>query len=283
LRRHQEDFEKKRNAEILEVQRMEAAEKRRSDEMARRIAQQAAQREQDFSTMKKIVSRSIAVSHLNDLKSRAMAHLHDAGVFADTVKGAVEMAFVPQLFQMAAQQMQQNAEDRANASAIMRSLVNGKFDAQAEAIAKERRRLAIIDEAEKKVRIEAEQARLRKEAERQRIEIEQKAMIEWELWQPPPPPQVTIASLTEDETPQAVLTDERQLPLPAEKLEELKGLLESVAADATKIVVASQLEDPDAYDEASATFGQYVDDFKVIDAPEPAAAETEAAGEGEAA
>merc|ERR1719271_1697212 len=73
LRLHQEDFEKKRNAEILEVQRMEAAEKRRSDEMARRIAQQAAQRERDFSTMKKIVSRSIAVAHLNDLKVRAMA------------------------------------------------------------------------------------------------------------------------------------------------------------------------------------------------------------------
>merc|ERR1719262_2190962 len=104
-------------------------------------------------------------------------------------------------------------------------------------------------------------------------------MMEWEQWQPPPPPQVTIASLTEDESPKAVLTDERQLPVPAEKLEELKGLLESVAADPTKMVVASQLEDPD---EVSATFGQYVDDFKVIDAPEPAAAETDAAGEGDA-
>merc|ERR1740127_276409 len=53
LRRHQDDFEKRRNAEMLEVQRMEAAEKRRSDEMQRRMQQQAAQREQDLSVMKK--------------------------------------------------------------------------------------------------------------------------------------------------------------------------------------------------------------------------------------
>merc|ERR1719265_791780 len=51
LQRHQEDFEKRRNAEMLEVQRMEAAEKRRSDEMERRMRQQAAQKEVDLSSM----------------------------------------------------------------------------------------------------------------------------------------------------------------------------------------------------------------------------------------
>merc|ERR1740127_384933 len=68
LRRHQDDFEKRRNAELLEVQRMEAAEKRRHDEMTRRINQQKAQREQDLSVMKKVVSRSIAATHLSSLK-----------------------------------------------------------------------------------------------------------------------------------------------------------------------------------------------------------------------
>merc|ERR1719214_397028 len=47
LRRHQEDFEKRRNAELQEVQRMESAEKRRNDELERRVQQQSAQREQD--------------------------------------------------------------------------------------------------------------------------------------------------------------------------------------------------------------------------------------------
>merc|ERR1719262_1128883 len=90
LRRHQEDFEKRRNAELLEVQRMEAAEKRRHDEMERRMQQQAAQREQDLSMMRKVVSRSIASAHLSSLKDRALAHLLDAGIFADSMQGAVE-------------------------------------------------------------------------------------------------------------------------------------------------------------------------------------------------
>merc|ERR1719203_2707955 len=75
LRRHQEDFEKRRNSEMLEVQRMEAAEKRRADEMERRLNQQAAQREQDLSVLRKVVSRSISTAHLSDLKERALAHL----------------------------------------------------------------------------------------------------------------------------------------------------------------------------------------------------------------
>merc|ERR1719217_147512 len=95
LRLHQEDFEKRRNTEMLEVQRMEAAEKRRSDEMERRMQQQAAQREQDISVMKKVISRSIASAHLSSLKDRALAHLSDAGIFADSMQGAVESKFVP--------------------------------------------------------------------------------------------------------------------------------------------------------------------------------------------
>merc|ERR1719183_2962742 len=145
-----------------------------------------------MSTMKKIVSRSIAVSHLSSIRDRAMAHLNDAGVFADTTQGAVESAFVPQLLQMVTQGMEQSAQDRVSAGAIMKSLVAGKLETQAQAISKERRRLAAIDEAEKKVRIEAEQERLRKEAEKQRVEMEQQAMMDWERYQPPPPPQVTV-------------------------------------------------------------------------------------------
>merc|ERR1712151_819138 len=93
LRRHQEDFEKRRNAQLLEVQRMEAAEKRREEEMKRRLQQQSAQREQDLSMMRKVVSRSIASAHLSSLKDRALGHLSDAGVFADSVQLAVETRF----------------------------------------------------------------------------------------------------------------------------------------------------------------------------------------------
>merc|ERR1719321_1893661 len=100
LRRHQEDFEKRRNAEMLEVQRMEAAEKRRNDDLQRRMTQAAAQREQNLSIMKKVVSRSVAAAHMSSLKDRALAHLQDAGVFASAMQGSVEMLFVPDLLKM---------------------------------------------------------------------------------------------------------------------------------------------------------------------------------------
>merc|ERR1719359_1425900 len=77
LKRHQEDFEKRRAAELLEVQRMEAAEKRRDDELKRRMQQQAAQREVDLSIMKKVASRSIASAYLGSLKDRTLSRLLD--------------------------------------------------------------------------------------------------------------------------------------------------------------------------------------------------------------
>merc|ERR1712125_133624 len=83
LRRHQEDFEKRRAAELLEVQRMEAAETRRDDELKRRMQQQASQRDVDLSIMRKVASRSIASAYLGGLQDRALAHLLDAGVFTE--------------------------------------------------------------------------------------------------------------------------------------------------------------------------------------------------------
>lgn len=278
LRRHQEDFEKRRNTEVLEVQRMEAAEKRRSDEMTRRMQQQAAKREQDLSVMKKVMSRSIAAGHLSSLKEGALAHLKDAQVFTDTRQGAVETKFVPQLLQMVTTQMQQNREDMVAITSAMTSTVTGKLDKQLAAIEAERKRLQAIDDAEKKARMEREQERLRLEKERQRDAREQQAMVEWEAYQPPPPPDVTITELIEDaENPMAVLTDGRQLPVKAEKVQALKEMLESLAGmEPPKIVVASQLVDEST--EVSATFGQYVDDFRLADPQvEDAPADGEAA------
>merc|ERR1719321_303048 len=128
LRRHQEDFEKRRNAEMLEVQRMEAAEKRRNDELQRRMHQASAQREQDLSVMKKVISRSIAASHLSSLKDRALAHLMDAGFFTNSMQGAVDNLFVPDLLKQVAAQNGQNTTDRQVLGAVMRSAMQGKLD-----------------------------------------------------------------------------------------------------------------------------------------------------------
>lgn len=262
LRRHQEDFEKRRNTEMLEVQRMEAAEKRRSDEMQRRMAQASAQREQDLSVMKKVVSRSVAASHLVSLKDRALAHLTDAGVFASKIEGAVDSVFLPNLLKTITGQMQQQAENRTVVENVMRSSMQAKLDNHQKVLASERSRLAAIDAAEKRARIERQQERLRVEAEQKRIETEQQAMCDWEQWQPAPPPEVTITGVTSEEPVKAVTSEGKELALLPEKLPDLTALLESLnGMDPPKIVVASLL---DTDDDGS----QYVDDFRLADKPE---------------
>mmetsp|Transcript_14294 Transcript_14294/g.33602 ORF Transcript_14294/g.33602 Transcript_14294/m.33602 type:complete len:393 (-) Transcript_14294:144-1322(-) len=185
LRRHQEDFEKRRNAEMLEVQRMEAAEKRRQEEMQRRLQQQASQKEQDLSLMRKVVSRSIAAAHLSSLKDRALAHLLDAGVFADAMQLAVDNRFMPQLLQMVSKQMEQSREDRQIFKDVVRSVAATRLQKQERALQVERRRLATVDGAERQARVEIAAERARQEKDRQRVQEEQASLVEWEAEQPP--------------------------------------------------------------------------------------------------
>merc|ERR1719160_690632 len=136
---------------------MEAAEKRRSDEMERRMQQASAQREQDFSVMKKVISRTIASAHLSSLKERALSHLFDAGIFNSSMQGAVETRFVPDLLKTVTAEIQKNRSDLAAATAVMKSTVSSKLESQLTALNAERRRLQAVDEAEKKARQEQEE------------------------------------------------------------------------------------------------------------------------------
>jgi len=260
LARHQEDFEKRRTTEMLEVQRMEAAETRRSDEMERRMQQAAAQREKDLSIMKKVVARSLAASHLSSIKDRALAHLLDAGVFEDPLQSAVESLFVPDLLKTIGSQVQQKTADRAVVAGAMRTMVQAKLDTHRQKLQAERDRLAAIDAAEKQARIEAQQERLRIEAERQRVQREQESMMAWEQWQPDPPPEVTIVGVRtpEGEPVKALTADDEEFDMLPDKVPELNAMLE--ALEPSKLVKASVLEN-------TVEGTQYVDDFRLVDAP----------------
>mmetsp|Transcript_122896 Transcript_122896/g.292325 ORF Transcript_122896/g.292325 Transcript_122896/m.292325 type:complete len:468 (+) Transcript_122896:60-1463(+) len=221
LQRHQEDFEKRRNAELLEVQRMEAAEKRRADEVQRRVAQQAARHEQDICTMRKVLARQIASEHLQGLKGRLLQNLEDAGVFADVGSMAVETKFMPGLLQAVVQQIQNSTQEHALADAVISSSVDSKLQKHSAVLEIERRRLALIDEAERQAREEKQEALAKKQAEAELIKQQQQMMMEWEAFIPDPPPvpeefevleiraeeflvaldDGTVASITEEQLP----------------------------------------------------------------------------------
>jgi len=208
---------------------MEAAEKRREEEMKRRIQQQTAQREQDLSMMKKVVSRSIASAHLSTLKERALGQLRDAGVFADSIQLTVDNKFMPQLLQMVGKQMQDKSRDRQLLGEIMESAVVARVEKQNQVLELERRRLATIDDAERQARIEIAENREREKQEELRIQKEKDAMLEWEAFVPEKPvPEIAaefeVAEFKAEEKV-LVLANEAVVQLPAEWDDEQIGNL----------------------------------------------------------
>jgi len=186
LQRHQEDFEKRRNAELLEVQRMEAAEKRRSDEMERRMQQQAAQKEVDLSSMRKVASRSIAAAHLSSLQDRVLAHLFDAGVFASRTEEEVQAIFLPQLLNLASQAARDIEKDKQRVENLVKGSAAKLLAGHGNILAAERRRLEALEKAEREARREREEHKKIKEENDKRIQREQAKMRKWEAKLPKP-------------------------------------------------------------------------------------------------
>jgi len=223
LRRHQEDYEKRCLAELLEVQRMEAAEKRRSDEVERRMQQQRARRQEELTTMRKVVSRSIAATHLSSLKERALAHLHDAGIFTEQVQLDVESTFVPNLFQMVSRQVQSQGKHQDILDDVLTATVKRSYQAHDGVLQKERERLQAVDDATRKAREERRVEVERREGERLRIEQEQNALMEWEAYQPPPPTPPPEPEATEAEEGAAPAEGEEGTDQPPPENQEEEG------------------------------------------------------------
>jgi hypothetical protein len=243
LRIHQEKFEKRRNAELQEVQRMEAAEQRRQDEMKRRVQQESAQKERDLITMRKVCSRALASSTLSSLKNRTLSHLHDAGIFEHPAKLAVANAFMPQLLEMVSAEMTGRAEQGKLMNEVMQKSVSSKIEAHSQALEVERRRIAAIDAAERQARLEVEETRKAREAEEVRVQEEQARLAEWEAFVPevpvveePPADEVQIVEVKAEESV-VVLSDETTAAISEEQAaalaEALAGLAEGQKVMAT--------------------------------------------------
>jgi len=254
LQRHQEEFEKRRNAELLEVQRMEAAEQRRADEMRNRVNQQAAQRERDLVTMQKVLSRKIAQQHLSGLQDIVLAQLKDAGVFADTDKMAVEGKFMANLFQMVSKQMQQSVAERKMADNVINSAVTDKLEQHSKVLDIERRRLAAIDEAERQAREEKQEALARRQREAEKVQKEQERMMEWEAFVPDPPPKPSELEILEIKAEEflAVLEDQTAVVIPEDKLEELQTLFAQDKEEGQKLLCKTTVVEPAEGEEGEA-------------------------------
>merc|ERR1719261_2382195 len=110
---------------------MEAAEKRRADEMERRMNQMRAQQEQEQMLMRKVLSRSIARGYLGGLKEKAMHQLLDAGTFQDSVQLAVEGEFMPWLMEGVQQALTSARNNQELADSVIGIAIQQKTEAHA--------------------------------------------------------------------------------------------------------------------------------------------------------
>lgn len=178
--RHQEEFEQRRNAELLEVQRMESAERRRTDEMDRRMQQTRAQKEQDQQVMQKVLSRSMARRYLGGFKERALQTLLDMGCFQNSVQMAVEANFVPWLMESVQQELDCTRRNQKVLEDAISCCVETRVTNHANAMKKEQERIVALEQAELRMRAEKEEAARLAILEEERIKREAEQLKAWE-------------------------------------------------------------------------------------------------------
>ncbi|XP_038824720.1 radial spoke head protein 3 homolog [Salvelinus namaycush] len=97
LRAQQRAFEELRNAELVEVQRLEEQERRHREEKERRITQQREVLKKEMETADKIAARAFAQHYLADLLPSVYTTLREHGYFYDPVERDIETGFLPWL------------------------------------------------------------------------------------------------------------------------------------------------------------------------------------------
>ena len=150
MRKHQENFEQIRNAELIATQRMEASEKRKEEEKQRL--------EREGQVRQKVAASSFARGFLDTVVEDVFADLHQAGHFYDPVEKEVSDTFLPWLLAETQSQLHGMEVSYNTAKSIVAAAIKKKLEQQQ--AAEDARKAAI---AEAKAAEEAE-ARAAEEA-----------------------------------------------------------------------------------------------------------------------
>ncbi|CAG9324640.1 unnamed protein product [Blepharisma stoltei] len=97
--KHRREFEQIRNAELLEIQRVEAEDIRREEESARRQLQIKVRREQMQTAHQKYIARIVAKRYLRTLNRDAETDLMNVGTFSNPQSAAMHDQFSPWLIE----------------------------------------------------------------------------------------------------------------------------------------------------------------------------------------
>lgn len=162
IRLHQQEFEQTRNAELAEVQRLEAEAKRKFAEKNRRLKEQKECAEARLELQQKIAARSFAKNYLSDLHGNVFSKLMESGHFFDPLAREVENDFIPWVFDEAVAHVEKAATARACADELLNGALQLALTKKAEGD-KEREEFAKAQERAKQEALE-EAKRLEEEA-----------------------------------------------------------------------------------------------------------------------
>ncbi|OWZ16565.1 Flagellar radial spoke protein [Phytophthora megakarya] len=119
IRQRQELFEQARNAELAEVQRLEAEAKRRFTEKQRRLDEETKRLAAQAELEEKVAARASAKQYLASLHAQVFDTLVETGHFFDPLAKDVQQVFLPELLESAAARAHQLDAGRKLLDAIL--------------------------------------------------------------------------------------------------------------------------------------------------------------------
>ncbi|XP_042603067.1 radial spoke head protein 3 homolog isoform X1 [Cyprinus carpio] len=129
LRAQQQVFKEIRDAELVEVQRLEERERRLRVEKENRIKQQKAVLEKEKETADKIAARAFAQQYLSDLLPSVYSNLKDCGYFYDPVQRDIETGFLPWLMEEVTSTLEQRYVARTVLDMLIQDVTNQRLEA----------------------------------------------------------------------------------------------------------------------------------------------------------
>lgn len=158
MRAHQEHFEQIRNAELVATQRMEAAEKRKTEEKERRLAQERERLERERVVRKKVAASTFSRGYLSGIINSVFDQLQSNGFFYDPVLREVETTFMPWLKEQAVDYLGQGIIARQVVKKLIADATQQVVKSRSEADQKRAEALAKA-EANRQAEIDAQAAR----------------------------------------------------------------------------------------------------------------------------
>lgn len=99
IRARQQEYLQVRNAELAEVQRLEAEVKRRQAEKARRLQQEKDRVAREVDLQQKVAATAFSRSYLVAMRNRMMENLRRKGYFYDPLRKEIETLLMPEILE----------------------------------------------------------------------------------------------------------------------------------------------------------------------------------------